>query len=227
MLVKTKELKSSLEDAKKFIDTKSMLPILSNVMFDVKDDGFVVVATDLEDIYEKIMDCDADLTESFTVGNISGILKAMKFFGDELNIAIQDKDHVEFSSGNKKVQLTTLPVSEFPLTVALETQDYLTLDIKEIVEQYKKIAYAISKDGARPMLQTVCFRKNNMITTDGWKAAIVPVSQNFEKDLVLRDKTMKNIGLVGDSAELCIETKDDGGRYQFFEDLHLSDHQVD
>ena len=198
--VDTKEFKTALESAKKFMTKKSSLPILDNVMVDYNNGFCRVTSTDLENTFEKWISYQGDVF-AFTFGDIPNFLKAIKYF-DSTIIFDLIGGKVKCISGNKNIVLSTIDVKEFPPTKTFKTSA-VKFNIEEIIVQYKKIKHSISTDDARPVLEGVCFRDGTMNATDGFKLSTLPISQKTDKPFILTPRTLDNLNLfLGDESTI-------------------------
>jgi DNA polymerase III sliding clamp (beta) subunit (PCNA family) len=190
--VETKEFKSALENAKKFMQKRPDLPILQNIMVDYNNGFCRIVSTDLENTFEKWISYEGDCF-AFTFGDIPNFLKASKYFGSYISFEL-DGDKVKCSSDNKSIVLSTIKVDEFPPTKTFKTPA-VKFNVEEIIIQYKKIKHALSTDDARPVLEGVCFRNGTMNATNGFKLSALPISQQIDEPFILTPRTLDNLNL--------------------------------
>ena len=60
--VETKQLKTALEDVKRFVSSKSTLPVLHNVLIDSLEGDCRITSTNLENTLEKLIPCEGEIT---------------------------------------------------------------------------------------------------------------------------------------------------------------------
>jgi len=110
-------------------------------------------------------------TFSFVFKNTKDILKASKYFDNDLVFDFEDKI-ITLNSNKKSCKQTTFLADDFPVTPEIEFENIYSMNVTSLNDRYNKIKYATSKDESKPMLTGVCFRENKMIALDGFRMAI-------------------------------------------------------
>jgi DNA polymerase III beta subunit len=197
-----KELVSALSKCSKVLPKKPSLEVLTGVNIVCKDGVCKFVATDLEnEITIKLNSATFDNDNSFVLMDIASLSKAIKLFGDVITFEQVDNS-VVVSSGSKSIKVKCLDSKDFPeynLLGEFKVNYQFKVNGKELENLCAKVAYAVSKENARPALTTVCFRKNYITATNGF--IISKVDNNFfecKKDLLFPDKAVKLFELIGD-----------------------------
>ncbi len=116
----------SLGHANGIIEKKTTLPILSNILIEVKDLKIKITATDLDLIYfEKILPKEVKKEGSTTTSAsiLYDILRKLQP-GANVELNLLSTNRLKLVSGNSKFNLLCMPSDNFPL---LEEQPGITL----------------------------------------------------------------------------------------------------
>jgi DNA polymerase III sliding clamp (beta) subunit (PCNA family) len=166
-----KELVSALSKCSKVLPKKPSLEVLTGVNIVCKDGVCKFVATDLEnEITIKLNSATFDNDISFVLMDIASLSKAIKLFGEVITFEQVDNSIV-VSSGSKSIKVKCLDSKEFPeynLLGEFKVNSQFKVNGKELGNLCNKVAYAVSKELERPVLTTVCFRKNYVTATNGF-----------------------------------------------------------
>lgn len=167
------ELQTALQKLSKAIPTRSTIPILSSVLFEVNKDGVVLRTTDLE------ITIITNLPASIETEGTSALpLQTLLNITNEL----PDKTRIEISSDqDNKVKINTniggvydlmaKPAEEFPNTPSVDNRKSIGISSDSLNDLIKKTLFAVSKDDLKPALTGVLFRfgENELtcVSTDG------------------------------------------------------------
>jgi len=220
-----KELVSALSKCSKVLPKKALLEVLNGINVVCKDGVCKFTATDLEnEITIKLNSATFDNDNSFVLMDIASLSKAIKLFGDVITFEQVDNS-VVVSSGSKSIKVKCLDSKEFPgynLLGEFKVNYQFKANGKELGNLCNKVAYAVSKEDVRPLLTTVCFRKNYVTATNGF--IISKVDNNFfecEKDLLFPDRAVKLFELIG-NGNLYIGVYQSSDLRYCFEDENIS-----
>ena len=157
----SKELNEVLVSMNRVINNKNSLPILADIVFDIKDDNLYLKASDGEiTLKAEIAVTDYEGVGSFAV-NAKDITDAVKNIPDSpLTFAIEENEttvKVDYFSG-----MFTLPVDnaiEFPAMPELSEAETLSFIIIEglLQENIARTVFATADDELRPVMNGIYF----------------------------------------------------------------------
>ena len=199
------ELQTALQKLSKATPTRSTLPILSSVLFEVTEKGAILRATDLE--ITIITNLPASIEEE---GSSALPLQTILNITNEL----PDKTRIEISSNEEnKTKITTdvgvydimaKPADEFPNTPEVDNRKSINLSSESLSDLIKKTLFAVSKDELKPALTGVLFRfgENELssVATDGHR--LVRYTKNdhkateFKGDVIIPRKFLNLLSAV-------------------------------
>lgn len=225
LTVNKKEFESALGKCNKVLPKRPSLGVLKGINVVCKDGVCKFVATDLEnEITIKLNSATFDNDISFVLMDIVALSKAIKLFGEVITFDQVD-NNIIVSSDTKSMKVQCLDNKEFPgynLLGEFKVNYQFKANGKELGNLCNKVAYAVSKEDVRPLLTTVCFRKNYVTATNGF--IISKVDNNFfecEKDLLFSDRAVKLFELIG-NGNLYIGVYQSSDLRYCFEDENIS-----
>ena len=207
------ELQIALQKLSKATPTRSTLPILSSVLFEVKEEGTVLRTTDLE--ITIITNLPSSVEE---VGSSALPMQTLLEITNEL----PEKTRIEISSDqNNKTRIITdfgkynimsKPAEEFPNTPEVDNRKSIGISSDTLSDLIKKTLFAVSRDELKPALTGVLFRfsDNNLtgVSTDGHR--LVKYTRNdykateFSGDVIIPKKFLN---LLSNTLRSGVETK--------------------
>ena len=190
------------------VEKRHTLPILSNLLLEVKQNKIHLTATDLE--------MQISLTvDSVTSGDFSTTLSAKKLLdicrslpdNAEINMSTAES-RITLKAAKSRFNLQTLPAADYP--VMTKTQANSTLVVlaqRELKDLLKQVEFAMAQQDIRYYLNGLLFEiaanKLNIVGTDGHRLSFTSteLKQNYEKqDVILPRKTVVElIKLLDDS----------------------------
>jgi DNA polymerase-3 subunit beta len=162
----------ALNIANKSLLTKSNLPILSNILINVKGSKVEIVTTSLETATKVVVDAKVESEGETT---LSG--RAVSEFVSQLDVGeiIFEKlgEEALVSSSGFKARFSTMAPEEFPAIPKIEIGRQLEIESKNLVEGVLMVAFCAALDESRPILTGIlCEIKNgdfSMVATDGFR----------------------------------------------------------
>ena len=156
-VVKRDSLLKSLNFVQGVVEKKNTLPILSNVLLQLKDKKLSIIATDLDIIfYDEITDVkivnEGNTTTSAAI--LYDILRKIPSNSD-LNFDLKSENKLSLKSENSDFNLLCLPTDNFP-TFADETEGQeISLNNNRFLKLLNKTRISISNDDTRHYLNGV------------------------------------------------------------------------
>ena len=162
--VNREKLQKALQRVGSIIGSRSMLPVLGNVMIQAEEGVLTLTTTDLEiRISTKV---DAVVEEAGVTTAPARKLASLVgcFVGTDVVFEVDDKDHIKIKCGTSHFTLLGLPAADFP---AKES------DFKRMIGS---ISYAVSADDSRKVLTGVLLSAREstvtLVATDGKRLAM-------------------------------------------------------
>ncbi|MDP6725972.1 MAG: DNA polymerase III subunit beta [Candidatus Marinimicrobia bacterium] len=166
------ELQSVLQKASKAIPTRSTLPVLSCVLFDVQEKGIILRTTDLE------ITITVNLAASIEQpGNVAIPLQTLVEITNELpedariTIAANENNKIEMVTEVGSYDIMGKPADEFPALPEVDNRKEVGISGEALSTLISKTAFAVSRDELKPALTGVLFRfekdKLTGVATDG------------------------------------------------------------
>ena len=156
-VVKRDILLKSLNFVQGVVEKKNTLPILSNVLLQLKDNKLSIVATDLDIIfYDEITDVKI-INEGSTTTSAAILYDILRKISSnaELNFDLKSTNKLSLKSDNSDFNLLCLPIDNFP-TFADEFEDEeITLNKNRFLKLLNKTRISISNDDTRHYLNGV------------------------------------------------------------------------
>ena len=156
-VVKRDTLLRSLNFVQGIVEKKNTLPILSNVLLQLKDKKLSIVATDLDIIfYDEISDVQTIKEGSTTTSAaiLFDILRKISSNSD-LNFELKSENKLSLKSDNADFNLLCLPTDNFPtFSDEFEGQEIL-VDSNKFLKLLNKTKISISNDDTRHYLNGV------------------------------------------------------------------------
>ena len=158
-VVKRDILLKSLNFVQGIVEKKNTLPILSNVLLQLKDKKLSIVATDLDIIfYDEISDVKV-ITEGSTTTSAAVLYDILRKIplNSELNFDLKSENKLSLKSDNSDFNLLCLPTDNFP-TFSDEFDDQeIPLNNTKFLKLLNKTRISISNDDTRHYLNGVYF----------------------------------------------------------------------
>ena len=156
-VVKRDTLLKSLNFVQGIVEKKNTLPILSNVLLQLKKDKLSIVATDLDIIfYDEINDVkiikEGSTTTSATI--IYDILRKISS-NSELNFDLKSENKLSLKSENVDFNLLCLPTDNFPTFADEFEGQEISLNNQRFLKLLNKTRISISNDDTRHYLNGV------------------------------------------------------------------------
>jgi len=184
-----KELNSALSLVVKFTNPKATLPVLQNILLEVKGNTLWLTASNLEMFIKITLGVKSE--DEFKVA-IPAKVATEVFLGLSGEVVALEKKEtmLHLTSGNFKGHLSFVDPTDFP-EFTVTKKDDLSLPLADFLTIYDKVGFAVSTDESRPILTGVSFvqKENNLeiVGTDGFRLSrvILPVKQSLPSSLIV------------------------------------------
>ena len=156
------------------IPSKTTLPVLSNILFEAREDGVWMSGTDL-DVAVRVK-VPADVKEA---GSLTAPGKKLQEITRELPdqpVEVSTRgDQIELRCGRSHFKFNGLPADEFPTLPQIQFEEAWTVQGKELQGLIHHTAFAVSTEESRPILNGVLWELRDgsmrMVATNGHRLA--------------------------------------------------------
>ena len=157
-VVKRDVLLRSLNFVQGIVEKKNTLPILSNVLLELKNNSLSIVATDLDIIfYDKITEVKI-LTEGSTTTSAAILYDILRKISSnaDLNFELISNNKLSLKSENSNFNLLCLTTDNFPsFSNDFDTDDLMELNASSFLKLLNKTKISISNDDTRHYLNGI------------------------------------------------------------------------
>ena len=156
-VVKKDVLLKSLNFVQGVVEKKNTLPILSNVLLELKDNKLSVVATDLDIIfYDEISDIKI-INEGSTTTSAAILFDILRKIpsNSDLNFEMKTENKLSLKSENFDFNLLCLPIDNFPTFEDQFEGHEITLENSKFLKLLNKTRISISNDDTRHYLNGI------------------------------------------------------------------------
>ena len=154
----------SLSHANGIIEKKTTLPILSNILIEVKKSKIKITATDLDIIYFEEITPQEIKQEGSTTTSASILYDILRKLQPnakvELTLATTNK--LKLVSGNSKFNLLCMPSDNFPLSEEDNNQKSFEISSQKLLKLLNKTKISISNDETRHYLNGIYLHKKKI-----------------------------------------------------------------
>ena len=190
------------------VERRHTLPILSNVLLELKEGLLTLTATDLEIQVASRNEADGAGTEQATTVSarkLQDILRSLPE-GAAISMDIQDR-RLQIKAGKSKFALQTLPANDFPkLAMGGPASAQVELGQRELKRLFALVHYAMAQQDIRYYLNGLLLSLSpqgvTVVATDGHRLALAttPVELEVAKmDVILPRKAVLELSkLLGD-----------------------------
>ncbi len=174
---KKEDLIKNIGAVQRAVSGRSTLPILNNILIDVKGEKIRLVATDLEIGIEALLPAvvQKEGTITFPAKYLLEIVRRLS--GEEVELYVEKGTQINIQSEKAHFTMNGLSAEEFPLLPEIKDGNKLRIGQKELQEIIERTTFACSKDETtRPELSGVLFLiaedKIQAVATDGSRLAL-------------------------------------------------------
>ena len=173
--IKRDNLLSPLQALSGVVDRRQTLPILSNLLFNIKPESFSITATDME--VELVVDVAAELGQSTRLTlPAKKLLDICRLSPDGAVLEFDVKENKTLiKCGKSRFTLATLPAQEFPvIDITDETADF-EIDQEKLTKLLANTEFAMAQQDVRYYLNGLLLEIANdtlvAVATDGHRLA--------------------------------------------------------
>ncbi len=166
------------------VERRQTLPVLSNLLLNIRSDGLSMTTTDLEvEMVARISLEDAEAGDiTLPARKLVDICKALPE-GAQIHITYdEEKERATIKSGKSRFNLTTLPVSEFPNIEEVKGMFEFEVPQNALKQLIDKTAFAMAQQDVRYYLNGLLLEVDSgmirTVATDGHRLAVCEYEAN-------------------------------------------------
>mgnify|MGYP001393978219 FL=1 len=155
--VNQQDLQQALNYCQGVIEKRSTLPILSNILLDVKNSKLKITATDLDLIFIHEISNIEIHEEGQTTTTSSIMYDIVRKFsqGKKINLTLTDPSKLHLESEKSNFNLNCISASEYPLTDENFENNEFYISSKKFLKLLNKCKFSISNDETRHYLSGI------------------------------------------------------------------------
>lgn len=175
--ISKKEFVGALETISSVVSSRPTLPILGNVMVDVKKNEMVLTATDLEVgiVLKLAAQVKGEGRLTIPAKKLLDIVREMP--GEEIEVESDTASRMLLRAGTAEIKLLGLPPDEFPQLPEVKKEAGISVGSQDLTRMIRKTLYSVSMDETRYVLNGayLLWEKGEikMVTTDGRRLAYI------------------------------------------------------
>jgi DNA polymerase-3 subunit beta len=221
--VSSSELQKALIKVNGVVPTRSTLPILENLLFDVVGNILKITATDLE--IAMSVDIQVSGMENGKIAipakRITDTVRALPDIKVMFSVDTES-NKIKMVTENGEYALTGESSDEFPTTPQFKTENEIEIDIEALRRLINKTSFAVSTDELRPAMMGILFQVKNAelcaVATDGHRLVRTKnkaLKTKFKKDIVIPAKALNLVAKFNEEGMIKIYVNDSHVMFQF------------
>ena len=162
--INQQDLQQALNYCQGIIEKRSTLPILSNILLEVKNSKLIITATDLDLIFIHQLN-NIEVLEEGKITTTSSIMYDIvrKFSsGKKINLTLNDKNKLHLESEKSNFNLNCISASDFPITEENFDGEVLKIKSKKLFKLLNKCKFSVSNDETRHYLSGIYFHQTEV-----------------------------------------------------------------
>jgi DNA polymerase-3 subunit beta len=173
------------------VERRQTMPVLVNVLLNVRDGRMSVTATDLEVELVAATDVSVQQAGDITVPGRK-LLDILRALPENLNVSmVVEGEKLVIKAGRSRFSLSTLPASEFPVVDDINAQQTVQLPRKELQRLLEKTHFSMAQQDVRYYLNGMLLEIDGLtlraVATDGHRLAVC------EAQLAAKAKTVQQV----------------------------------
>ena len=216
-VVKKEILLDSLNNTSKAISTKNLIPILTGIKFDLKEDGLYLYASDTDVSIRTYIPRDKltslDEVGSIVIGGKYIVEIIRKLPNTDISIEVIDGYKLIISTDNTEFNLNGVNPNEYPNLDLDETKEPIVINTEVFKEMINQTVFATSPSETRPLLTGINFRISGneleVLATDSYRLArkLVSIDHEVENDvnIVIPGKNLVELSKMLDDEDSTLE----------------------
>ncbi len=207
-------LLKSLQVVERAVNDRSSLPVLANILFEIKDQSLILTATDLDvGIRYHTLLGQMPVTGSMTLParRLTSLIRELP--EEAVTIEAKKNFSATLSCGSSHFRIQGLPPEDFPIFPALERESSVVVPRLVLSRLISQTMFAMSIEETRFILNGTLFTLQDgvltLVATDGRRlsvaSAVLEHTSSTELSLVVPSKTIRELSrLLQDDTEASV-----------------------
>ncbi len=174
--VNREKLQKALQRVGSIIGSRSMLPVLGNVLIQAEEGFIRLTTTDLEIRISTRVNAVVEEAGSTTAPARKLTSLVGCFVGSDVVFDVDEKDHIKLRCAPSHFTLLGLPAADFPPEAEFEARRGIRMKESDFKRMVGAISYAVSADDSRKVLTGVLLNVRDsqvtLVATDGKRLAM-------------------------------------------------------
>ena len=225
------QMLEGLQNVQSVVNTRTTLPVLSNVLVTASDGKVWLTTTDLEVSVRVGVEAKVEKEGGTTLParRIASIFKEMPV--NEVKVESGSDETTSIQSGSAFFKIIGIPQEDFPPLPSFEGGFTYILEQSALRDMLRQTCYAVSSDETRYILngELLSFKseKLTVVATDGRRLALIENEVEFpedaERDLVVPTKTLDElVRTLGDEGSVRIQANENQVSFSYDDFLVVS-----
>ena len=174
--VNREKLNKALQKVGSLIGSRSIMPLLNNVLLRAEDNMLYLTTSDLELRINTAIEAEVEKPGVTTAPakKLASLTGSMN--GAEVEFSVDDHDHINIVCGTGKFRLLGLPGADYPVESEFTALREIRIRESEFKSLTNSVTYAVSQDASRKALTGVFFNTVDgtitLVATDGKRMAL-------------------------------------------------------
>lgn len=229
------DLLQALQLVSRAISSQQALPILGNILFEVKGSSCTLSATDLELSIVTSFDAKVESEGMLTVP-AKAILNFAQYTSDlEVLLEVVDGTQLRCVSKHGKTNLAGEAATNYPSIPSIEKRETLFLEAAPLLEALHLVTFASARTSLRPVLSGVYLhiekKKMTLAATDSYRLSeySLPIDGESELTCIIPVKVLEELKAVISTAKGSKEKEREGGdkKEALMVEMTLSQQQIE
>ncbi|MBT4722407.1 DNA polymerase III subunit beta [Candidatus Falkowbacteria bacterium] len=222
-------LNAGLQITGHLVNKNINLPILNNVLMEVKNEKLKLSSTNLEIGITCSVRCKSETEGSFTVEGklLSEYVNLLS--NDQVDLELEKNDFLSIACKSSQTKIKGIDATDFPVIPQLEKNEPYKINIAEFKKAISQVVFSVAVSESRPEISGVFLSFNKvqkgkvvLVGTDSYRLAEkkAAISDNEkENEVIVPLKTLQEV------LRILNNIKDQANAVETME-VHLSDNQI-
>ena len=156
-------------------EKRSLMPILSNILFEFGKEGTTIFSTDLEVSAIAFIDCKVEKERKIVVHGRKFLEVLRELEGGEIQLLLEE-NKLTIKQKRTEIVMSLQDPEEFPETKEIKGKEEFMIDGKTLLSMIEKVGFAVSTDETRYILTGMYMQGIEgeliMVGTDGFRMAL-------------------------------------------------------
>ena len=219
--IKKNELNFALQHVNKAVSTKTTIPILTGIKFEIKENGLYLTGSDSDISIQIIIPIEKNDEQIIEVNEIGNIVLpkyivdiVRKLPEDEIEFKKIDSLTISIKSGTSEFKLNGYDAEEYPELVMFNENQIFSIQSELLKTMIKQTIFAVSTLESRPVLTGVLWQsKNNtlkFVATDSHRLAVREAMIESETEIninniVVPGKSLQELSKILEDEDLLVD----------------------